>query len=81
MQTGVAYLKHVVQIYSYDGSNDVRQHLEIDAHDGRVNDHAFSHPNKQLHVITCGDDKTIKVWGAATAAKQYTLEYDYDYTK
>lgn len=26
-----------------------------------MNDLAFSHPNKQLCVITCGDDKTIKV--------------------
>lgn len=26
-----------------------------------MNDLAFSHPNKQLCVITCGDDKRIKV--------------------
>ncbi|KAK1369895.1 hypothetical protein POM88_035987 [Heracleum sosnowskyi] len=42
----------------------------IDAHIGGVNDLAFSHPNKQLCVITCGDDKTIKVWDATTGAKQ-----------
>lgn len=34
---------------------------QIDAHVGSVNDLAFSHPNKQLCIITCGDDKTIKV--------------------
>lgn len=34
---------------------------QIDAHIGGVNDLAFSNPNKQLCVITCGDDKTIKV--------------------
>ena len=34
---------------------------QIDAHVGGVNDLAFSNPNKQLCVITCGDDKTIKV--------------------
>lgn len=34
---------------------------QIDAHVGGVNDIAFSHPNKQLCIITCGDDKTIKV--------------------
>ncbi|KAL8103269.1 receptor-like serine/threonine-protein kinase At1g78530 [Apium graveolens] len=39
----------------------MRQYLEIDAHIGGVNDLAFSHPNKQLCVITCGDDKIIKV--------------------
>ncbi|CAL5375594.1 unnamed protein product [Camellia sinensis] len=71
---GVAYSRHIVQIYSYHGGDDVRQHLEIDAHVGGVNDLAFSHPNKQLCVITCGDDKTIKVWDAANGAKQYTFE-------
>ncbi|XP_051135029.1 topless-related protein 1-like isoform X2 [Andrographis paniculata] len=71
---GVAYSRHLVQIYSYHGNDDVRQHLEIDAHVGGVNDIAFSHPNKQLSVITCGDDKLIKVWDATTGTKQYTFE-------
>ncbi|KAK1576560.1 hypothetical protein Q3G72_014955 [Acer saccharum] len=71
---GVAYSRHIVQIHAYNGGDDVRQHLEIDAHVGGVNDLAFSHPNKQLCVITCGDDKTIKVWDAATGAKQYIFE-------
>lgn len=35
--------------------------MQIDAHSGGVNDIAFSHPNKSLSIITCGDDKTIKV--------------------
>ena len=35
--------------------------LQIDAHTGGVNDLAFAHPNKQLCVVTCGDDKLIKV--------------------
>ncbi|XVF86383.1 hypothetical protein PTKIN_Ptkin18bG0035300 [Pterospermum kingtungense] len=71
---GVAYSRHIVQIYSYHGGDEVRQHLEIDAHVGGVNDIAFSHPNKQLCVITCGDDKTIKVWDATNGTKQYTFE-------
>ncbi|KAK1576694.1 hypothetical protein Q3G72_015823 [Acer saccharum] len=71
---GVAYSRNIVQIHAYNGGDDVRQHLEIDAHVGGVNDLAFSHPNKQLCVITCGDDKTIKVWDAATGAKQYIFE-------
>lgn len=29
---------------------------------GGVNDIAFAHPNKQLCVVTCGDDKLIKVF-------------------
>ncbi|XP_068303920.1 protein TPR3-like isoform X2 [Pyrus communis] len=71
---GIAYSRYIVQIYSYHGGDDVREHLEIDAHVGGVNDLAFSHPNEQLCVITCGDDKTIKVWDATTGAKQYTFE-------
>lgn len=26
-----------------------------------MNDLAFAHPNKQMCVVTCGDDKLIKV--------------------
>ncbi|KAG9150918.1 hypothetical protein Leryth_003045 [Lithospermum erythrorhizon] len=71
---GIAYSRHIVQIYSYHGKDDVRQHLEIDAHVGGVNDLAFAYPNKQLCAISCGDDKTIKVWDATTGKKQYTFE-------
>lgn len=35
--------------------------FQIEAHVGNVSDLAFSHPNKQLCIITCGDDKAIKV--------------------
>ncbi|XP_022714819.1 topless-related protein 4-like isoform X2 [Durio zibethinus] len=71
---GVAYSKHIVHIYSYHGSDDLRDHLEIEAHIGNVSDLAFSQPNKQLCVITCGEDKTIKVWDAVNGNKQYTFE-------
>ncbi|KAA8521601.1 hypothetical protein F0562_012274 [Nyssa sinensis] len=71
---GIAYSKHIVQIYSYLGGNDVRQHLEIDSHAGGVNDLAFSHLSSQLYVITCGDDKTIKVWDVATGYIQYIFD-------
>ncbi|XP_022893632.1 topless-related protein 3-like isoform X2 [Olea europaea var. sylvestris] len=59
---GVAFSKHLIHLYAYAGPNDLRQHLEIEAHTGGVNDIAFAHPNKQLCVVTCGDDKLIKVW-------------------
>lgn len=36
--------------------------FQIDAHVGEVNDLAFTHLNKQLCIISCGEDKTIKVW-------------------
>nr|XP_048320871.1 topless-related protein 2 isoform X1 [Ziziphus jujuba var. spinosa] len=62
---GVAFSKHLIHLYANQGLHDLRQHLEIDAHAGGVNDLAFSHPNKQLCIITCGDDKLIKVWDLA----------------
>ncbi|PSR84523.1 Topless-related protein [Actinidia chinensis var. chinensis] len=71
---GVAYSKHIVHIYSYHSGDDVRNHLEIEAHSGSVNDLAFSYPNKQLSVVTCGEDRAIKVWDAVTGTKQYTFE-------
>ncbi|XP_039019288.1 topless-related protein 1-like [Hibiscus syriacus] len=71
---GVGYSKHMLQLYTYFGGNDVRQHLEIDSHVGAVNDLAFCNPSKQLSVITCGDDKTIKVWDVGTGVKLYTFE-------
>ncbi|WCJ42998.1 TOPLESS-related 3 [Euphorbia peplus] len=58
---GAAFNKNLIHLYAYT-SNDLRQQLEIDAHAGGVNDLAFAHPNKQLCVVTCGDDKLIKVW-------------------
>ncbi|XP_016493199.2 topless-related protein 4 isoform X2 [Nicotiana tabacum] len=71
---GVAYSKHIVHIYSYHGGDDLRNHLEIEAHSGSVNDLAFSYPNKQICIVTCGDDRLIKVWDAVSGAKQYTFE-------
>ncbi|CAL9073806.1 unnamed protein product [Musa hybrid cultivar] len=71
---GVAFSKHIVQTYAFNVSGELRQQLEIDAHAGGVNDIAFSHPNKSLSIITCGDDKTIKVWDATTGQKHYTFE-------
>ncbi|KAJ1383310.1 WD40/YVTN repeat-like-containing domain superfamily [Sesbania bispinosa] len=59
---GVAFTKHLIQLYAYQGPNDLRHNLEVDAHVGGVNDLAFSNPNKQLCIVTCGDDKLIKVW-------------------
>ncbi|XP_062098060.1 topless-related protein 1-like [Humulus lupulus] len=71
---GVVFSKNIMQLYHYRGINDIRQHLEIDAHVGSVNDLAFCKPSMQLCAITCGDDKTIKVWNVATGAKLYTFE-------
>ncbi|KAE8677766.1 Protein TOPLESS [Hibiscus syriacus] len=71
---GVAFSKHLVHFYSYPGSNDLIQRLEIDAHVGGVNDLAFANPNKQLCIVTCGDDKLIKVWDLTTGQKLFNFE-------
>nr|GEU94379.1 von Willebrand factor, type A [Tanacetum cinerariifolium] len=65
-------------IYSTNhGGDDVRQNVEIDAHVGGVNDLAFSHPNKQLCVITFGDDKTIEfIYSTALDGKIKAWLYD-----
>ncbi|KAG2334403.1 hypothetical protein Bca52824_005583 [Brassica carinata] len=71
---GVAYSKNIVHIYSFDGGNDIPNHLEIEAHTGSVNHLAFSYPNEQLFVVTCGDDRLVKVWDVATGAIRFTFE-------
>ncbi|XP_039019798.1 topless-related protein 3-like [Hibiscus syriacus] len=71
---GVAFSKHLIHLYAYGGSNDLIQRLEIDAHAGGVNDLAFAHPNKQFCIVTCGDDKIIKVWDSATGKKLFNFE-------
>ncbi|TYI22654.1 hypothetical protein ES332_A06G118300v1 [Gossypium tomentosum] len=71
---GIAYSKHIVQLYSYHGVTDVQQKLEIDAHVGGVNDLAFATPSKQQLVITGGDDKLIKVWDVITGVQMHNLE-------
>ncbi|KAJ0078860.1 hypothetical protein Patl1_24438 [Pistacia atlantica] len=69
-----AFSKHIVQIYTSNPTGELRQHLKIDAYVGGVNDNVFTHPNKQLCMVTCGDDKTIKVWDAVAGCRQYTFE-------
>ncbi|PIA58831.1 hypothetical protein AQUCO_00500636v1 [Aquilegia coerulea] len=71
---GVAFSKHIVQTYAYSQMGELRHHLEIDAHIGGVNDIAFCHPNKQLCLVTCGDDQTIKVWDASSGRRLYIFE-------
>ncbi|CAL5416073.1 unnamed protein product [Camellia sinensis] len=71
------FLKNLVQIFTYNPAGELRQHLEfhIDAHVGGVNDIAFAHPNKQLCIVTCGDDKTIKLDADSIYLKAMKLLY------
>ncbi|KAK9130670.1 hypothetical protein Sjap_011157 [Stephania japonica] len=72
---GVAFSLHLVHLYSSRNGENLREHLEIDAHTGAVNDLAFFHQNKQLRVITCGDDKAINVWDAFTGSLRGTFGF------
>ncbi|OAY31471.1 topless-related protein 4 isoform X2 [Manihot esculenta] len=71
---GVAYSKHLVHLYSYHGSDDVKNYREIEAHVGSVTDLAFSYPNARLSVVTCGEDRVIKVWDPVTGNPKFTFE-------
>ncbi|XP_057826168.2 protein TOPLESS-RELATED PROTEIN 2 isoform X3 [Cryptomeria japonica] len=71
---GVAFSECIIRIYSYTGYRELRPHLEINAHIGGVNDIAFNCHKQQLSVITCGDDKCIKVWDAVTGCMRHTFE-------
>ncbi|KAG5084297.1 hypothetical protein JHK84_054335 [Glycine max] len=74
---GVAFTKHLIHLYAYTGSNELAQRIEVDAHIGGVNDLAFAHPNKQLCIVTCGDDKLIKfVFSTAIDGKIKAWLYD-----
>ncbi|KAJ0979764.1 hypothetical protein J5N97_015238 [Dioscorea zingiberensis] len=70
---GVAFSKHLIHLHAYQAPNDLCELREIEAHMGGVNDIAFSYPNKHLCVVTCGDDKLIKVWDL-NGQKLYTFE-------
>ncbi|KAK4479184.1 hypothetical protein RD792_014695 [Penstemon davidsonii] len=48
--------------------------LQIEAHIGSVNDIAFTIPNKHVYIITCGDDKLVKVWDAVSGENRYIFK-------
>ncbi|GMG98979.1 hypothetical protein Nepgr_000819 [Nepenthes gracilis] len=45
----------------------------IDAHYGGVNGLAFAIPMGKISLITCGDDKNIRIWDASNGAKLIDL--------
>ncbi|GAB4836826.1 hypothetical protein Ancab_001741 [Ancistrocladus abbreviatus] len=66
---GIAFSKHVVHTYAYNRGSNIQQHFEIDAHQGGVNALAFSAPRGKPCLVTCGDDKIIRVWDASNGVK------------
>ncbi|KAG4911286.1 hypothetical protein JHK87_057402 [Glycine soja] len=74
---GIAFTKHLIHLYAYTGPNELTQRIEVDAHVGGVNDLSFAHPNKQMCIVTCGDDKLIKfIFSTAIDGKIKAWLYD-----
>ncbi|RVW53884.1 Topless-related protein 1 [Vitis vinifera] len=71
---GVAYSEDIVQLFCYCSRNSIWEYMELEAHDGSVNDLAFACPNDQHFIITCGDDATIKVFHLVTGAILYIFQ-------
>ncbi|KAF3326027.1 protein TOPLESS-like isoform X4 [Carex littledalei] len=69
----VAYCKHLVQLYKFSNRTNATRALQINAHDGGLNDITFIRRNRQLFIATCGDDHTVKVWCARTGLILHTL--------
>ncbi|KAL9675098.1 hypothetical protein QQ045_003298 [Rhodiola kirilowii] len=71
----IAFTKHFVHVYGYTDNNRAPQkYSEIDAGKGRVYDVAFTNHNNEPWIITCGDDKFIKVWHFQRAQLIYKFE-------
>ncbi|CAM8905476.1 unnamed protein product [Rhodiola kirilowii] len=58
----IAYEKCLVHVYSYKDNRAPKKHGEIEVGKGRVFDVAFTNHNNEPWIITCGEDKIIKVW-------------------
>ncbi|KAJ1697776.1 hypothetical protein LUZ63_006288 [Rhynchospora breviuscula] len=69
----VAFCQHLVQMYRFSGKSSLTSQFEIDAHNGGINDIAFSQPIKKMFVVTGGDDGAIRVWSAVSGLLVHTF--------
>ncbi|KAJ4755182.1 Topless-related 1-like protein [Rhynchospora pubera] len=69
----VAFCQHLVQMYRFSGKSNLTSQFEIDAHNGGINDIAFSQPIKKMFVVTGGDDGAIRVWSAVSGLLVHTF--------
>ncbi|CAM8912990.1 unnamed protein product [Rhodiola kirilowii] len=70
---GLHTQQHIVQIYSYQG-DDLRNHLEIEAHTGSVNDLAFSYPNKTIVCCHMWRRQNYKSVGCMYRGQKFSFE-------
>ncbi|KAJ3698217.1 hypothetical protein LUZ61_001922 [Rhynchospora tenuis] len=69
----VAFCQHLVKMYRFNGNSSLSCQFEIDAHNGGINDIAFSQPIKKMFVVTGGDDGAIRVWSAVSGLLVHTF--------
>ncbi|VVB15226.1 unnamed protein product [Arabis nemorensis] len=48
--------------------------FQVESHAGAVNDLAFANLDKKVYVVTCGDDRLIKVWDVSGWKQFITFE-------
>ena len=48
--------------------------FHMETHLSKVNDLSFSHQNRKLCIITCGEDKAVKVYLACSLGIKTTME-------
>ncbi|KAI5679631.1 hypothetical protein M9H77_00858 [Catharanthus roseus] len=69
---GVSSTNRLVRIYSYTDQSQPQELIKLEAHSGWVNDISFVELNNILFLVTCGDDKLVKIWGARTGLLFHT---------
>ncbi|MED6165360.1 hypothetical protein PIB30_098862 [Stylosanthes scabra] len=80
---GVAFAEHFIHMYKQNVAGYFTFDFlkQIDAHNGAVNDIAFSkcHPLSTMLLITCGDDKKINIWQAESGEYLFSFLQDSPY--
>ncbi|CAH8274523.1 unnamed protein product [Arabidopsis lyrata] len=71
----VGFCEGLVQTYNYTHDTPTKQHLEIEAHSGPVNDIVFYSSQGELKIVTCGDDKHIKAWNSSDGLVYWKLTH------
>lgn len=56
---GVAYSKHVVHVYAYNGSSDLREHLEVCSFQQQLLGKGFYCPGKSIVILAFVDHPFI----------------------
>ncbi|CAA7050640.1 unnamed protein product [Microthlaspi erraticum] len=73
----VGFADGLVQTYIYADDSPWKQHIEIEAHRGAVNDVVFFSSQEEgklkIKIVTCGDDGFIRVWDFSQGIMSWAL--------